>query len=352
MLFTLRRDDVPDAVSITVAAAGGANRLSTTATDFLTVLVEALPGGHPLEELLDREAVLDRPGGVPALGAQARLQAIRTAILLVVLSEQPSADDHSRLAYWARELDVVEPAVEVVGAIADGAVGLDAVRTVEFDVYRTPVPRDLALLPAYHRFLSLGLPAAAIHGLAADPRLASAFEALPELAPGTAGRAFADFYAAHNWRLPGTPGGVALPLTLHDWIHVYIGATTEPIGEVEVGAFATGCTRHHHGFNNVLIVLLMFEYGMVAAMAGGPGLTPAGATARRGLDRACGRGITGHPDGGRAVADALLRGNAAALDLYLGVDHLAHAGKPLADLRGQFAIPERGTFAAGLKPEY
>jgi hypothetical protein len=224
------------------------------------------------------------------------------------------------------------------------------VRTVEFEAYRTPLPRELALLPAYARFLAMGLPTAAIHGTAAEPRLAARFAGLAELPVGTAGRTFADFYRDHDWRLPGAPGAVALPLTLHDWLHVYIGATTEPLGEVEVGAFAAGVTRHPYGFHNLLIVLLMFEYGMVAAMNGGPGLSPAGAQLPRALDRDGARAISGDPIGGRMVADALLRGHASNTDLYLGVDHLAEAPRALDALRVDYGVPGRGHYAAAFAP--
>jgi hypothetical protein len=139
---------------------------------------------------------------------------------------------------------------------------------------------------------------------------------------------------------------------MHDWLHVYIGVPTKPLGEVEVGAFAAGNTRHHHGFNNLVIVLLMFEYGMVNAMAGGPGLAPTGAIAPRSLHRERGRGVCGHPEGGRAVADAVLRGRATGTDLYLGIDHLGFAAESLDSLRERYGVPDRGAFAVDLKPEY
>jgi hypothetical protein len=346
VLLSTPAAEIADAVPWAVAAAGGADRLSPTAVDFLTVLVDALPGGHQLPALLAAAP----PRDSAALSPATRRQVVRTALLLVVLSEAPTAADHARLVACRADLDVDEPAVEVLAAIAVGEVGLDLVRTAEFDAYRTPVPRDLALLPAYARFLALGLPAAAVHGTVPDGRLAAEFAPIRELPAGRAGRVFADFYAARGWPLPGLPGGVALPLTLHDWLHVYLGVPTEPLGEVEVGAFAAGCTRHPGALNNLLIVLLMFEYGMVGAMAGGPGLAPAGVRAPRALDRERGRGVSGDPDGGRAVADALLRGHAVNTDVYLGVDHLAVAAESLQNLRDRYGVAARGTFASGLKP--
>lgn len=204
-------------------------------------------------------------------------------------------------------------------------------------------------LPAYARFLGRGLPAGAVHGVAPDERLAAEFAPLYTMPAGSTGRALADFYAGNGWRLPGLPGGVALPLTMHDWLHVYLGASTAPLGEVEVGAFASANTGHHQGLHDLLTVLLMFEHGMVGATSGGPGIGPAGASAGRRLDRSRGRGVTGHPDGGRAVADAILRGHATHTDLYLGVDHLALAGMALSELRARYGLPPRGTFAAGLR---
>ncbi|HYN95218.1 MAG TPA: hypothetical protein VES42_15330, partial [Pilimelia sp.] len=258
--------------------------------------------------------------------------------------------DHARLAAAAQALDVAEPGVDVVAAIARGSVSPTMVRTVDFEAYRTPLPRDLTLFPAYARFLAMGLPAAAIHGTVAEPRLAEMFAGLADLAVGTAGRTFADFYNAADWRMPGNPGAVALPLTLHDWLHVYIDVTTDPLGEVEVGAFAAGVTRHQYGFHNLLLALLMFEYGMVASMSGGPGLAPTGAGAPRTLDRDRARGISGDPIGGRMVADALLRGRSSNTDLYLGVDHLAEAPRPLHALRTGYGVPSRGHYAAALAP--
>ncbi|GAA2529203.1 hypothetical protein [Pilimelia columellifera] len=338
MLLSLTEDEAEPAIALTLHAAGGRQRLSPTAYDFLDLIAAAQPGKPELSAVA--EGPPDPETG-RRLRHQARQQILRTAIALAVLNEAPTEADHARLARTARQLEVAEPAVDVIAAMAAGEVPLTLVRTVEFDAYRTPVPRDLALLPAYARYLSLGLPAAAIHGAAPDDRLAALFDGLAALPVGATGRAFADFYAAHGWRTPGRPGAVALPLTLHDWLHVYIGSTTEPLGEVEVGAYAAGVTRHHLGFHNLLIVLLMFEHGMIGAMSGGPGLAPAGAGARRALDRERGRGVTGTPDGGRAVADAILRGRATNTDLYLGVDHLAQAATPLADLRRRYEIPPR-----------
>ncbi|GGK15018.1 hypothetical protein GCM10010124_04550 [Pilimelia terevasa] len=345
MFFSLAGTDRDVAVPLALAAAGGHDRLGPAARDFLAVVLAAQPDAPRVADYADRTP---DPGAGRALPAAVRRDVVRTAVVLVVLSEQPAGADHARLAAAAAALEVVEPAVDVVAAIAADAVPLTLVRTVEFDAYRTPLPRDFALLPAYSRFLAL--PPAAIHGTAPDPRLAAPFAALAALPPGSAGRHFADFYAAHRWRMPGTPGGVALPLTLHDWLHVYIGATTEPLGEVEVGAFACGTTRHRYGFHNLLIVLLMFEYGMVTAMSGGPGLAPEGARAARGLAREGARGITGDPEGGRMVADAYLRGRSTGTDLYLGVDHLEQAPRPLEKVRADFAVLPRGHFAAVARP--
>jgi hypothetical protein len=310
-------------------------------------MAEALPGGG--EYSLDEFSNFRSIAAIPGLDTGRKI--LRTAVVLLMLSENPTVADHARLLRVSKALGVTEPAIEVIGAIASGEVSLEMVRTAEFDVYQTPVPRELALLPAYSRYLAMGLPAAAIHGTVGDPRLAELFESLKSLPEGTTGHAFTKFYAEHEWRMPGAPGGVALPLTLHDWIHVYIGSGTAPLGEVEVGAFAAGCTRHPRGFFNLLIVLLMFEYGMVSAMEGGPGLAPDGVRAGRRLNRDRGRGVSGHPDGGRAVADAVLRGWSTTTDLYLGVDHVAHAEESLANFRIRHGVSARGSFAAGLKPE-
>ncbi|GGK05341.1 hypothetical protein GCM10010123_39010 [Pilimelia anulata] len=347
MLFPLVSTEVDAALPAAIATAGGTDRLNATARDFLDVVAAALPGAPRVADHAHRRP---DPAAVRALSPATRRRIIRTAIALNVLTEQPDAADHARIAAAAADLDVAEPAVDVIAALAAGTVPLTLVHTVEFDAYRTPVPRDLALLPAYARFLAMHLPPAAIHGTLASPELAAQFAPLHHLPADTAGRTFADFYAAHDWRLPGVPGAVALPLTLHDWLHVYIGATTEPLGEVEVGAFAAGTTRHPYGFHNLLIVLLMFEHGMVDAMNGGPGLAPAGAGAARPLSRERARGITGNPAGGAMVADAFLRGTATNTDLYLGVDHLGRADTPLAELREEYAIPARGTYAAALTP--
>jgi hypothetical protein len=344
MLLSVDRREAEAALAGAINAAGGLRRLSPSALDFLAVTAAALPGTP-----VPADAPPSRTD--PAqLSAPVRRQMVRTAIVLTLLSEQPSLADHARLADAARALDVAEPAVDVVAAIASGSVTPTMVRTVEFDAYRTPLPRDLALFPAYARFLAMGLPVAAIHGTVAEPRLAALFADLAELAVGTAGRTFADFYAARDWQMPGNPGAVALPLTLHDWLHIYIDVTTEPLGEVEVGAFAAGVTRHQYGFHNLLLGLLMFEYGMTAAMSGGPGLSPTGAGLPRTLDRDGARAISGNPIGGRMVADALLRGYASNTDLYLGVDHLAEAPRALHALRAGYGVPSRGHYAAVLAP--
>lgn len=348
------------AVPLVLAAAGGLERLSPTARGFLDVGLAALPGaggGTPAVVREENAPAIIRAESVPAvrpddvaaargMSIGARRGIIRDAITLVILSEDPSTADHERLRRAAEALDVTEPTVEVIAAVAAGQVPLSLVRTVEFDAYRSPLPRELRLMPAYRRYLDLGLPDGAVHGTQPDERLAALFGGLSQAPLGSAGRTLADFYAAEGWPMPGEPGGVALPLTLHDWLHVYLGVGIEPLGEVEVGVFAAGTTRHRYGFHNLLLALLMFEYGLVQAMRGSLGIGPAGAGARLRPDRDGARGVSGRADGGRMLADALLRGQAAGKDLYLGVDHLAEAGRDLDEIRRDYRIPPRGTFAA------
>ncbi|HYN97711.1 MAG TPA: hypothetical protein VES42_28055, partial [Pilimelia sp.] len=154
MLLSVDQHEAEAALAGTIEAAGGLPRLSPTAGEFLAVTAAALPGTPVPTDAPPSLADAAR------LSAPVRRQVVRTAILLTVLSEQPSFADHARLAAAAQDLGVAEPAVDVVAAIARGSVPPTMVRTVEFEAYRTPLPRDLTLVPAYARFLAMGLPAA------------------------------------------------------------------------------------------------------------------------------------------------------------------------------------------------
>jgi hypothetical protein len=332
VLLSLQDREISDAVACTLAAAGGEARLSLTAWDFLSIVVRALPGAPKLSEL-SGAAVAPDTGS--ALTPPAARQVLRTALVAVLLSAWPEQADRERLQQWSRRLGVQEPTIGVLGALAAGVDPLGLVRTVEFDAYRTPIPRDLVLLPAFSRVLTMGLPAAVVRGSAPDARLAALFDPLYLMPAGTAGRTFADFYAERGWLLPGVPDGVPFPLTIHDWVHVYIGATTEPRGEIEAGAFAAGNTRHPSGFHNLLTAVLVFEHGMVSMMDGGfagPAVP----------DVAGARALSAEPGGGRILAEALLRGSRTSTDVYLGIDHLAHADIALDELRTRYQIPARG----------
>jgi hypothetical protein len=139
------------------------------------------------------------------------------------------------------------------------------------------------------------------------------------------GRAVSDFYARHQWPLPGQHGSVPMLTTHHDWVHVASGYEASPIGELQVSAFMSAQMPEDTALSILFFAWSIYESGMIKVP-----LSP-GAVGTIGSD----------PANAHQVADALRRGEESGVDL-LDLDHWAHARRPLVEIREEFNIgPKR-----------
>lgn len=96
-----------------------------------------------------------------------------------------------------------------------------------------------------------------------DPDLASRYEALSTLAPGTFGRAFLDIYRQNGYAFPGQKQGVNARFgTPHDSTHVLSGYDTSPQGEILVSTFTAGMHPKQPMEGHILPVIFSWHLGI------------------------------------------------------------------------------------------
>jgi hypothetical protein len=99
-----------------------------------------------------------------------------------------------------------------------------------------------------------------------DPELHARFDALRAAAPGTFGRAFADFYVDNGFSFPGAPEApnqeFAVP---HDSAHVLSGYDTSVQGELLVSTFTAGMHPDDAVTAHVLPVIISWHLGVPLA---------------------------------------------------------------------------------------
>ena len=95
-----------------------------------------------------------------------------------------------------------------------------------------------------------------------DPDLASRYDALSTLAPGTFGRAFWDIYRQNGYAFPGQEQGVNARFgTPHDSTHVLSGYDTSPQGEILVSTFTAGMHPKQPMEGHILPVIFSWHLG-------------------------------------------------------------------------------------------
>lgn len=96
-----------------------------------------------------------------------------------------------------------------------------------------------------------------------DPALAERYRAFGQLAVGTLGRTFFEFYREKGFAFPGQPHGVnerfAAP---HDSTHVLSGYDTSPQGELLVSTFTAGMHPHEAMSGHILPVIMSWHLGI------------------------------------------------------------------------------------------
>lgn len=181
---------------------------------------------------------------------------------------------------------------------------------------------------------------AAYFGAPADRAIATRWEALADCPPGTWGRGVADFYAAHAFPFPGERHGIYEVGARHDWVHVLADYPATPEGEIDVFAFIAASMAGGEGQVLFLVTLCLFQNNSIKRVGGKRVVIACADT----LDE---------PGAADRLADAFYRGQQCTADVMAGIDHFAHAERPLDEVRrelnvlpksvpGEAAIPDEG----------
>lgn len=237
---------------------------------------------------------------------------------VVSLADGPPTTAQARLmASYARALGVDEPAVRVLGELANHHTVL-----FRLDFMRRSHIADM-LKGAVHRdgFLATARSFAAFRGLREDPAVAARYKALERLPKDTLGYAFWRHCNENGFAFPGEPFGFPEAGVYHDFTHVLSGYSTQPEGEVQIGGFTAGYKKHTPIFV-ILFVILTFSAGI--------NVTP--------VDQPVSLGILAQEGLADRFFVAVERGSRVPIDLSDGWDHWAWVDKPLDEARAALNI--------------
>jgi hypothetical protein len=158
---------------------------------------------------------------------------------------------------------------------------------------------------------------------APDHDLAARLLALHDLAKGTLGYEYVEFYRRNGLTLPGDDPHIPLTFVSHDMCHVIGGYEPVGVDEIALGGMQLAMTDTDVHWLQFLGNLGVHEAGYI----GGGGLVPKEGTLAR-------------PGATETLAHALTRGSECTGD-FTAADHLGMADRPLADVRKEFGVPPR-----------
>jgi ubiquinone biosynthesis protein Coq4 len=142
------------------------------------------------------------------------------------------------------------------------------------------------------------------------------FQALAELPDGTLGREYVRYREHNGFPWPGEKGGIPEGGVHHDFTHVLTGYATDPLGEIQIGAFTAGMKKTDP-FMFLFFPMLEFHVGLAIR----PG-TPS---------------FPGHYDAALAFK-AHQAGSRCARDLTDHWDFWSVVDRPVASLRDEYRI--------------
>ncbi len=242
-------------------------------------------------------------------------------MVIMGLADGPASRRQSELiARFAAALGVDEPAVEVIGHLAEGELLL-----FRLDFYRRSHLLDY--MGTQYRtqggFLGVVKAVLGARGLLEDRDLAGRFHALGELPDDTLGAGFFRYYKDNGFAFPGEKGGFPAGAVFHDFGHVLAGYDSSPEGEMRIAAFQAGYRRHDNAFFTVLFAVLIHTAGVNVAPMDMPVLL----------------GRIGEGDLAVEMITALTRGSAMNTDLGADWDFWPLVGLPLEEVRERLGVP-------------
>jgi len=191
--------------------------------------------------------------------AQAR-QLIRLMVVLSLADGPPSQEQMDLLRVFAAALKVDEPAVKVIGHLADhnllrfrlAFARRSHVRTY-FRNSKQILGGVLPVVKAILRFRGV---------VREDHDLAARFRALGDLPEGTLGHAFFDHCRSERIPFAGEKGGFPIGAVYHDFAHVLGGYDTTPEGEIKNAAFQAGFCKGDEDFFTTLFANIIHTSGI------------------------------------------------------------------------------------------
>jgi hypothetical protein len=237
----------------------------------------------------------------------ARTHLLQACMLMTLSDQEVSQEEVVVLEQLRRALDVDEARIPVMRDLAKGH--LTFARFHARTSFATAIRSQLndTGLGDFLRFNGL---------LGPNHELMARFQALADLPDGTLGREYVRYREKNNFPWPGDKGGISEGAIHHDLTHVLTGYDTDPLGEIQVGAFTAGMKKVDP-FVFLLFPMLEFHIGLQVR----PG-EPA---------------FPGHYDSALAFR-AHQAGVRCAIDLTDHWDFWPVVDRPVAVLRDQYRI--------------
>ena len=260
--------------------------------------------------------------------AMYRARMVHMMILAALVLRPIPPEVASQVASYSRELGIDDNLLRVVQEFASSDTALAA---VDFERNGYTANWSAERSQVLHADLQAGWDASE-H----DAALASRWEALSELPPGTLGRHVHEFYLARGFAVPGSPGSAPPLLAQHDWVHVLADYGTSVEAELEVFALIARANDDPRGFSLLAMVVSLFETGYLREDAGLFEAFP-DQLSRHGMTQRIGdamrRGALSHGPDGEPDVD------------FMQVDWFRFAGLPLDEAARRFGITAKSAKA-------
>lgn len=197
-------------------------------------------------------------GKMSALDDEARRRVVQLMVLGELVLKPIPPEVARRVASYANALAVDDPFVRIARRYAQGGFGLawiDLHQSGFVEHWELAGTDQLKTTVKLEHQLAVGVE---------DARLAEAWSAFQDLAPGSLGREVWNMYRGRGFGLPGTTGGAAAYLAQHDFVHVLADYGTNLKGEFEVFSLIGRADPDPKGFAWIATLIGLFETGYVA----------------------------------------------------------------------------------------
>lgn len=243
-----------------------------------------------------------------------RRQIVRGMVVLSLIDGEASPREAELCERFARALGVEIPDLRTLELLAS-----ESLVRARLDLARRFWARERAIEEVRAKGIGwLARSLAAMAGLREDAAIARRYRELEHAPAGSLGRGYHDFVRGNGFSFPGEKGSPPEPIVMHDLTHVLSGYGTDPVGELQVLAFHTGCRREEKD----PFAFLMFG---IAEFHLGISVTPVADGARGMLDPVL-------------VFRALERGSRCTVDPTDGWDPWPLMNESLSGLRERYHI--------------